>query len=195
MSQLPMFGSSNMNNYPWNHLITKIPPSVATKLNIGGCSYVLLGLLSIGLDVGAIVNGMISFGGFINGFLLLIIGILILYLSRHEVYVLTSIFILVFFELFFNIINAIGFIIIFSTLTSCDDSSSFQCFYGTWSTILIVDLVTCFVTLCLTIFNMITITSGRRPQYASAVTPTILYAPQMQPANVLYANPSAVIVQ
>ncbi|CAF4439710.1 unnamed protein product [Rotaria socialis] len=131
MSQLPMFGSSNMNNYPWNHLITKIPPSVATKLNIGGCSYVLLGLLSIGLDVGAIVNGMISF----------------------------------------------------------------QCFYGTWSTILIVDLVTCFVTLCLTIFNMITITSGRRPQYASAVTPTILYAPQMQPANVLYANPSAVIVQ
>ncbi|CAF2132315.1 unnamed protein product [Rotaria magnacalcarata] len=195
MSNLAMFNSNSMNNYPWNHLITKIPPSVATKLSIGGVFYILLGLLSIGLDVGAIVNGMLSFGGFVNGIFLVIIGILILYLSRHEVYVLTSMFILVFFELFLTIGNAIGFIILFSTVPSCGDWSSFQCYSGTWRAILIADLITCFVILCLTIINMNTITRGRRPQCASAMAPTILYAPQMQPANFSFANPSTTIVQ
>ena len=73
-----------------------------------------------------------SFGGIINGVYLLITGILILYLCHQEVYVLTSLFILVFFELFFVMLNAIGFIFILVNTPFCDYGFTSICFHTTW---------------------------------------------------------------
>ncbi|CAF4861172.1 unnamed protein product [Rotaria sp. Silwood1] len=67
ISSVPMFNPSNMNNNPFMHLLTQTSSSVSSKLSIGGVLYIITGLVSIGLDIGALTNRMLSFGGIING--------------------------------------------------------------------------------------------------------------------------------
>ncbi|CAF0857164.1 unnamed protein product [Rotaria sp. Silwood1] len=60
ISSVPMFNPSNMNNNPFMHLLTQTSSSVSSKLSIGGVLYIITGLVSIGLDIGALTNRMLS---------------------------------------------------------------------------------------------------------------------------------------
>ncbi|CAF0817828.1 unnamed protein product [Rotaria sordida] len=90
LSTVPMLNPSNVYSNPMMHLLTRIPSSVSLKLTVGGIFYIILGLVAIGLDIGIIVNALMSFGGIINGVYLFTTGILILHLCRHEVFMYTE---------------------------------------------------------------------------------------------------------
>lgn len=71
----------------------------------------------------------------------------------------------------------------------CDDWISSNCFSGTLRTILIINLIHSIFTFCITIVNLVTISSGRVPQCYSAVPAAVAYTAQIQRMPVSFSNP------
>lgn len=134
-----------------------------------------------------------SVGGFINGIYIFIVGILLIYLSRHQVYVLTSLFILVFFELFCCLGSGILFTIMLTELRGCDYFSI--CREGSWRIILIVHLINNVIMFFFAVVTLSIIANGRRPQAVSTFPQTIIYARQSEAIPITVSNPSTMVVQ
>ena len=49
--------STDIGEQQWKHFLRNNSPSVVSKLSFIGMFYFLVGILSIGLDVGLIING------------------------------------------------------------------------------------------------------------------------------------------
>jgi hypothetical protein len=124
------------------------------------------------------------YGCFVNGLFLIIVGILTLILCRQQIYVLTSLFILLIFQLVVTILTfgLYGYFLYgdFEDLVNCFKStSSFTCDRaGQILFILIGDLVHLFLTFCLVTSNLIIIRNIRRLPITPITSNHIIYAPQ-----------------
>jgi len=124
------------------------------------------------------------YGCFVNGLFLIIVGILTLILCRQQVYVLTSLFILLIFQLVVTILTfgLYGYFLYaaFDDLVNCFKSTgSFTCDHaGQILFILFGDLAHIFLTFCLIIVNLIIIRNVRRQPVTPVATNHIMYAPQ-----------------
>ena len=137
---------------------------------------------------------LFSFGaGIANGSFLFMIGILTMILCRQQVYVLTSLFIVAYFQLFVSIATLIAYVFFFSIFNSYESSHcmypSDDCEPSTVQSILIGCLVHVFITLCVIIANMVIITNARRPPYTLVAPAYVVYDPRAQSMPVSFQNP------
>jgi hypothetical protein len=56
-SAAPVVNSTDIGEQQWKHFLRNNSPSVGNKLMFIGLFYFIIGILSIGLDVGLITNG------------------------------------------------------------------------------------------------------------------------------------------
>jgi hypothetical protein len=133
--------------------------------------------------------------GFANGGILFLLGILTLILGRQQVFALTTLFVLIFFQLFATMGVFIFYCVIVFILDSdwvtCSSSSSYYdtCPLGTIRTIFIVDLIHLFITFCIIIMTMVMISNARRPVTPFAMAPQVVYSNQMAAMPVSFDNP------
>jgi len=97
--------------------------------------------------------------GIINGLYPIFVGILILVLCREQIYVLTSLFILVFFQIFFILLSLTAYFF----FILLHQSTEFGRDYHKSLIIKNFGLIIILIMLCLTIYNLIIIRNGRRP--------------------------------
>ncbi len=103
------------------------------------------------------------FTGTINGLYTIFVGILFLILRREQVYVLTSVFILVFFQMFFLLLSLVFYIfIIFTPDIRCKYSYIGECRDHTNLIITNFGLIVLLITLCMAIYNLVIIRNGRQ---------------------------------
>jgi hypothetical protein len=134
---------------------------------------------------------LFSFGvGLGNGFFLFTIGILTMILCRQQVYVLTSLFIVVYYQLFVSIAAFIYYGLYasaaFHSSSHCTDLFD-DCQPSTIQSILIATLVHVFITFCIVITNLVVITNARRPPIAPPAY--VVYDPHAQSMPVSFQNP------
>ncbi len=132
--------------------------------------------------------------GFINGVFLLLIGILTLILCRQQVYVLSSLFVAVYFQLFITIATFGLYCFIYSILQNHSSDCSYPytyCYRTEAGIILIVDLIHSFLTFCLVIANLAIINNARRPPIAPVTSTYVVYNPQPHPMQTSFQNPAA----
>jgi hypothetical protein len=92
------------------------------------------------------------------------VGILILILCRAQVYVLTNIFILVFFQFFFQFLALAAYVfLMFTPNTRCKSRYYGECHESKILLLINIGLVIILITLCVTIYNLVIIINGRKP--------------------------------
>lgn len=200
----------------WKHYTSNIPGDYVSKFSLVGSAFIIIGILNIGMEIGLILNGFFEwahpsflperqpflarFGvGFANGGVLFLLGILTLILGRQQVFALTTLFVLIFFQLFATIgVFIFYFLIVFvlSNWLSCSGSSwSYAtCPLDTIKTIFIVNLVHVFLTFCLVIMTLMMISNARRPKSPLPMAHQVVYSNQMVPMSASFDNPCHVTV-
>jgi hypothetical protein len=113
------------------------------------------------------------------GIYLLALGVILLILCRHQVYVLIGIFTLLFFELNYLIRQLVTNSVALIAWDESCTASSRGCNY-TVQTILIISSICAIIAICLTIFNMVVI--------KQACDPRSRLASQQQPIPVSNSN-------
>jgi hypothetical protein len=95
---------------------------------------------------------------------MIFVGILILVLHREQVYVLTSFFILVFFQMFFLLPTLIAYtIVVLTPHNRCRYSYYIPCSHPMYLImIIVVGILIMLMTLCMTIYSLVVIRNGRR---------------------------------
>ncbi len=127
-----------------------------------------------------------------------ILGVLTLVLCQQQVYTLTSLYVLVVFQIHVLIIvfGLYAYILsVFLEESGCSYSSTFRCNnLKTIRAILIVDLIHLFLTLCILIVNLTIINNARRLPTISVTPNYVAYTPQAQAMPVTFHNPHAMSV-
>jgi hypothetical protein len=137
------------------------------------------------------------YGAFVNGPLLFIVGVVTLVLCRQQIYTLTSLHVLLIFQLHATII-VFGLyiyctIFAFNTLGDCSDTAYHDncSLRMTAVVVLIVDLIHLFLTISIIIVNLVIINNARRPPTTSVRLNYVMNNPQSQVMPVIYHNPHA----
>ena len=200
----------------WKHYTSNISGEYVSKFSLVGSAFIIIGILNVGMEFGLINNGFFEwvhssfpserqtffarFGvGFANGGVLFLLGILTLILCRQQVFALTTLFVLIFFQLFATIgVFVFYFLIVFvlsSSWLSCSGTSwdYSTCPLGTIKTIFIVNLVHVFITFCLVIMTLVMISHARQPRSSLTLAPQVVYSNQMGPMPVSFDNPCHLI--
>jgi hypothetical protein len=130
---------------------------------------------------------------------LVIVGILTLILCRQQVYVLTSLFVLVTFQLFGTILTFILYsyfsYVISLTLTDCLVMTSPFCYREEKILLIIIaDLIHLFLTFCIIIVNLIIIRNTHRPPITPVTSTAIIYTPQTQSMPITFQNSCATAI-
>jgi len=185
--------SINSGEQQWKHFLTNISPFTSNRLTFIVFFYILIGILSIGLDIKLLMDQAFGyFVGSVNGFHLFFIGIVTLALCRQQVYVLTSLFVLVVFQLILTLItfaaNSYFFYDRYYDISPCVDIKS--CYFNEIGTILIATLIHSFLTFCLIIANLIIIGHARRLPIP-ITSRYVVYASRTQPMPPSFQNPNA----
>lgn len=94
---------------------------------------------------------------------MIFVGIIILVLCREEVYILTNLLVLVFFQIFFLLLSLVAYIIL---IIIPDNKYNYHINLGIKNLGLIIILII----LCMTIYSLIVIRNGRRPPQVSYTT-------------------------
>ena len=133
--------------------------------------------------------------GFYNGGILFLLGILTMVLGRQQVFALTTLFVLIFFQLFASMGYFVFYFLISfvlrSTWLQCSSGTHYydNCPLGTIETIIIANLVHVFITFCLVIVTLVMISNARRPKPAMMMAPQVIYNNQVAAVPVSFENP------
>ncbi|UJR27017.1 hypothetical protein I4U23_008322 [Adineta vaga] len=193
-SQVHM-SSNTANEEQWKHFLSNIRPATSSKLIVIGVFYILIGIIAIGIEVRLLQEYTFGFYfGFLDGAFSISLGILTLILCRQQVYVLTNLFILVFFELLITIISFVFYCIALSII----DGDASHCLHSYDSCIktgtlilLIIKIILCVITFSLLITNFILIVRARRPNIPPMTTNYVAYIPQTHSMPTSFQNPCA----
>jgi hypothetical protein len=137
------------------------------------------------------------YGAFVNGVLLIIAGVVTLVLCRQQIYTLTSLFVLLIFQLHVTII-ALGFYVVFTifafnNLSICSDTSYYSCSRYTIAVVItVIDLLHFLFTIGLIIFNLVIIKNARQLPIIPVAFNYASNNPQAQAMPVVFHNPHAV---
>jgi len=113
------------------------------------------------------------FAGIIKGLYAVFVGILILLLCREEVYVLTSLFILIFFQTFFLLPALPAYLYVITKVRNyCRYSCNTQYYYYMTLIIAYFGVMIILITLCMTIYNLIVIRNERIKSHKVPLTAT-----------------------
>ena len=141
-----------------------------------------------------------SYGvGVLNGGALLYVGLMCMILGRQQNYALSTLFAVVFAQLFCSIgtLTAYGLVFFYSDYRpfNCEVSEFHinRCKFGTVQTILLADLIHVFFTFCIAVSNLSTIANARRPLAPLVASPFIVYNPQSPAMPVSFQNAPTVV--
>jgi hypothetical protein len=113
------------------------------------------------------------FTGTINGLCAIFVDILILVLCREQVYVLTSFFILVFFQMFFVSLALLAYLRVIANVRNyCRYSCNTQDYYYITLIIAYFGVMIFLITLCMTIYNLIVIRNEKIRRHTVPLTAT-----------------------
>ncbi|CAF1054206.1 unnamed protein product [Adineta steineri] len=194
-STLQAVNYNNVGEQNWKHFLTKTPANVTKKLNILAVFCIIIGIVNVAIEFRLLHDNIFSFIiGFVNGFFLISFGILTFILACQQVYVLSNLFVVAYFQMLFTIATFIVYCIIFFGIyghgSRCSYPSTY-CLENEVQIALIVDLISNFFTFWLLITILTVITSARRPQMTSTMPSYVAYVPQTQPMHTSFHNPYA----
>ena len=122
------------------------------------------------------------------------LGILTIILSRQQVYVLTNLFILVFFQLLITVATlAVKFIAVFDTINDSHSCSHFQdyCNQSELVALQITNIIHCVIVFCLLITTFVLISRARRISTTQRTVNYVAYVPRTYSVPTSFQNPCA----
>ncbi|CAF0791876.1 unnamed protein product [Adineta ricciae] len=179
----------------WKHFLSDINPYTTSKLTIAGVFYIILAIIAIAIDIRLIIDvAYFPFSGLLYGVFLIALGILTIILSRQQIYVLTNLFILVFFQLLITIATLVVKIIAVSD--TINDSNSCSQFYDNCDrseqvVLQIANIVHCVIVFCLLITTFVLITRARRTSTTQRTVNYVAYVPRTYSIPTSFQNPCA----